>query len=59
LVELVAHSVKGSSANIAAGQMQKIAFAIEQAGKSGDFGKAGILFQELEREFEVLTQIMI
>ena len=47
----MAHTIKGSSANIAAYGIREVALQIEMAGKNGEIEKAESHFEKLEEEF--------
>ncbi len=49
---LNAHSIKGSSSNIGAGQLCRIAYEIEMAGQDGDLETVLSKLPELEDAFE-------
>jgi len=51
VLEREAHSIKGSSLELAARDCSKFASALENIGKSGKTDKGGELIEELEKEF--------
>ncbi|OGV60905.1 MAG: hypothetical protein A2X45_06085 [Lentisphaerae bacterium GWF2_50_93] len=53
-IQRIAHTVKGSAGNFAAGSLQKTALSLEHAGKAGDYKKTGLLIDAVEMEFEIL-----
>lgn len=53
-VRQVAHSVKGSAANLSLVAIRETAFALETAGKDGRLDEARRLFQDLRSEFDRL-----
>jgi CheY-like chemotaxis protein/HPt (histidine-containing phosphotransfer) domain-containing protein/two-component sensor histidine kinase len=55
-IQHIAHSVKGSAGNFGASNMQKVAFSLEQAAKTGDLTKTGHLIDAVEMEFEILKK---
>jgi CheY-like chemotaxis protein len=57
-IEQDAHSVKGSSANIFAYEMQRVAYEMEKAGKTNNMNFARNLMTELEHQFEVFRKII-
>ncbi len=50
-VERIAHSLKGSSANMGARQMARICEELQEAGASGELAEALELLDGLEAEF--------
>jgi two-component system, sensor histidine kinase and response regulator len=54
LVKSEAHNIKGSSANVGAIAVQKIARQIETAANSGDMTNIGSLIEQLDAQLEVL-----
>jgi len=58
-LQRLAHTIKGSSGNFAAGNLQKAALSLEQTCKAGDIKNAGTLIDAVEREFEVLEKEII
>jgi len=50
IIELSAHSIKGSVANFGAGKAQDVAYKMEKLGKESDFENAEKLYPSLERE---------
>lgn len=58
LVTRHAHTLKGQAANIAANKMREASYAVEQAGKSGDIGKATELLPEMRSTFDELLSIL-
>ncbi len=57
LVQLHAHTLKGTSANVGAVALQEMAHHIEVAGKAGDIAKASSLAAQLDKQFEVLKKL--
>lgn len=55
-VQNTAHTIKGMAGNFSAESLQKIAFQLEQACRSGDLNKAGLLIDTVEMEFDRLTR---
>ncbi|MEA1996585.1 MAG: response regulator, partial [Gemmatimonadota bacterium] len=55
-LKLAAHSLKGSSSNIGADSMRKVALNIEQAAKENDLALAGSFYGKLISEFEKLKE---
>jgi HPt (histidine-containing phosphotransfer) domain-containing protein len=51
-VRIKAHTIKGASANIAAGTMKRIASEIEDAAKNGTIEGAGPCYLSLKEAFE-------
>jgi HPt (histidine-containing phosphotransfer) domain-containing protein len=48
----LAHRIKGASVNLGAEKMGNLATALEEAGRSGNFGQAPGMLKELATEFE-------
>ncbi len=55
-MQRLAHTLKGSSGNLGAVRMQKIALEIEKACKEGDASRASILIGTVDSEFETLKK---
>jgi PAS domain S-box-containing protein len=51
LVERQSHTIKGAAATVGARSLREVAFAMEQAGKAGELGRAAELVPRLEEEF--------
>ena len=49
-----AHSIKGGAANLTAEDLSRVAFELENKGKSKELNGAGEIVDGLEREFEML-----
>jgi CheY-like chemotaxis protein len=54
LIQCLAHTLKGASANVGALALREIAFQLEVAAKSEDLEKAYLLISNLNRQFEIL-----
>jgi HPt (histidine-containing phosphotransfer) domain-containing protein len=54
----IAHSIKGSSANLRMEQMADVSAAIERTAKAGQVKAAAELLAELERHFKVASQTL-
>jgi HPt (histidine-containing phosphotransfer) domain-containing protein len=54
----LAHSIKGSSANLRMAQMAAISSQIEKLGKSGELSGSEELLAALEREFDRVTRTL-
>lgn len=54
----LAHTIKGSSANIGAPRRRGLAGELESCAKANDIDKARDLFPRLEREFERLVPML-
>ncbi len=54
-VRLLAHAVKGASANVSANSLRALAAEIERAGAADDLGAGSALVPRLEQEFELLS----
>ncbi|HEU4391578.1 MAG TPA: Hpt domain-containing protein [Blastocatellia bacterium] len=54
----IAHSIKGSSANLRMEQMAEVSARIERLAKAGKVGDSQALFPELEREFKDVSKIL-
>jgi HPt (histidine-containing phosphotransfer) domain-containing protein len=50
-LERTAHTLKGSSSNMGATRMAAVCAELEEAGASGDLGRAPGLLARLEEEF--------
>lgn len=57
-VQLQAHTLKGTSANIGAVALQEVANQIEIAGETGDLVKAGSLVSKLDEQLEILNKLI-
>jgi two-component system sensor histidine kinase/response regulator len=57
LVQRLAHTLNGASANIGALALQDIASQIELAAKSGDLNKASFLIPKIDEQFQMLKKI--
>ncbi|MFH1679272.1 MAG: response regulator [Candidatus Eisenbacteria bacterium] len=55
-LQRLAHSIKGSSATVAAPSLRDAAFELETAAREGSLEKAPLLVERLERDFERFTQ---
>ncbi len=53
-VARAAHTLKGSSANLAAGRLRHQAYQLETQAKTGDLTGARALYQAVEAEFSAL-----
>lgn len=51
----LAHTIKGSSAQIGGESLHLLALNIEKYSVDGDFGNAGMLMEELKIEFDILS----
>ncbi|MEL7141781.1 MAG: Hpt domain-containing protein [Cyanobacteria bacterium J06643_4] len=49
-VEQVAHSLRGSSANVGASALAAVAFQLEQMARRGDLSSANMLLQKLNQQ---------
>ncbi|MEI8372541.1 MAG: response regulator [Planctomycetota bacterium] len=58
LVERQSHTIKGAAATVGAGSLREVAFAVEQASKAGELGRAAELVPRLEEEFERLKVVI-
>ncbi|MBI5968454.1 MAG: Hpt domain-containing protein [Deltaproteobacteria bacterium] len=58
-VEFQAHSLKGAAMNMGGKELQAAALEVEVAGRERDLGKAGVLFNRLDEEFEKLRRVLI
>ena len=54
IVRKEAHSIKGGAANLCADELSKIAFQLENIGKSGDLEGVIEVLERLEKEFSRL-----
>ena len=52
------HAIKGSSSNVSALEMRRIAFEIEKAGKDGALEKVSELLVLLEENFQELQNLL-
>lgn len=52
IINLLAHTIKGSAATISADSLKEAAFLLEIAGKDGKLENAESMFAEMEKEFE-------
>ena len=59
LIYQQAHTLNGASANVGALVLQKIAYQIEVAGKSGNLNKAGSLIPKIDEQFEMLKKFAL
>jgi HPt (histidine-containing phosphotransfer) domain-containing protein len=55
IVRTLAHTIKGSAANISAIPLAKAAFALEKAGKEDDLENAKTMLADVEKELEKLV----
>jgi signal transduction histidine kinase/DNA-binding response OmpR family regulator len=55
-LERLAHSIKGSSATVAAPSLRDAAFELETAAKKRDLDRAPLLVERLERDFERFSE---
>lgn len=53
-----AHTLKGSSANVAAERLRSQAYALEQKARAGDLAEARRLFTGLQSEFQALQNML-
>ena len=51
LVRREAHSIKGGAANLTADDLSRVAFELENIGKSGTLGASTVILERLEKEF--------
>jgi PAS domain S-box-containing protein len=58
-VNLHAHTIKGSAANVGGTVLRSVAFDVEKAARVGDMHGAASFVARLEREFEHLKQAML
>ena len=58
-VNLHAHTIKGSAANVGGTVLRSVAFDVEKAARAGDMHDAASFAVSLEREFEHLKQAML
>ncbi|MFA5342571.1 MAG: PAS domain S-box protein [Kiritimatiellia bacterium] len=56
--ELLAHTIKGSAANVSGNQLRTVAARIEKACHSTDWHEAEVLMPRLNKQFEFLEQAM-
>lgn len=56
LIKKEAHLIKGSSGNVGASAIQKIAEQIEIAGEEKDLVRTGLLVSKLEEQYEILKK---
>ena len=54
----VAHSLKGSSSNICAGELSELARQLEFLGREGSTDGATALLENLREEFEVVKEVL-
>lgn len=54
----VAHSLKGSSSNICAGELSELARQLEFLGKNGTTDGADAILEQLKSEFELVKSIL-
>ncbi|MCP4673205.1 MAG: Hpt domain-containing protein [Desulfobacula sp.] len=54
VVKKEAHTIKGGAANITANELSKIAFELENIGKSGELKGAADVMDRFEKEFSSL-----
>jgi len=57
-IRVAAHSIKGSAGSIEAAQMQAAAYAVEKAAKEQQSELINKTVEELEMEFEILSEIL-
>ncbi len=57
-VAKAAHTLKGSSANIAAERLRSQAYQLEQQARAGDLNRAAALFETIQSEFQELEKIV-
>ena len=57
-VSKAAHTLKGSSANIAAERLRSQAYQLEQQARAGDLNRATALFETIQSEFQELEKIV-
>jgi len=55
----VAHSIKGSAANVSASRLVEVAFKIEQAGKNNNLEIQKELYPQLKEQFELLKKVLL
>ena len=53
-----AHKIRGAVGNIGSLALQEIAHAMEQAGKAEEINLLRTLMPEMEKQFELLKQLM-
>ena len=53
-----AHTLKGSSANVAAERLRSQAYALEQKARAGDLEEARRLYTGLQSEFQALKNML-
>ena len=53
-----AHTLKGAAANLGAERMAEFAVRLEEMGRSGDLSDGARVIDELEHEFESITQFI-
>ena len=58
LVEQQAHKIKGASAVVAGEALRAVAWAMEQAGRSGDMDAARALVSDLDTQFNALMEAL-
>ena len=56
LVEEQAHKIKGASATVGAEALRAVAWAMEQAGKTGDLEAARARVTDLDEQFKALNR---
>jgi len=52
------HTIKGAAAAVGSGQMQDVAFEMEQAGRAGDLRRLSERLADLERVFQLTKEAM-
>ena len=57
-IQFQAHAIKGGAATVCGEALNKVAFAMEEAGKAGDVNTARALMANLETQFDRLQQAM-
>jgi len=58
LVEQQAHKIKGACATVGGEALRAVAWAMEQAGKSGDLDAARARVTDLDEQFNALKEAM-
>lgn len=57
LVHRMAHTIKGSSANVCANNLQEAGLKLEMAANNGEFNKAPKMLKTIKNEFEKLKKV--
>jgi HPt (histidine-containing phosphotransfer) domain-containing protein len=53
-----AHALKGSTQNLGGDRLAAVCRLLEEQALSGDFERAGVLVEEVGKEFKVFTELL-